>query len=100
MLRHIVFFRFKDLAEGGDKHANMERVRKMLEALVGRVPTLVSMSAGPNAVDGASAWDFALVAEFADADALRAYTVHPEHKKVSEFVSKVRTDRASVDFLF
>ncbi len=100
MLRHVVFFKFKDSAEGGDKQANMSRVKKMLEALVGRVPTLVSMSAGPNAVESASAWDFALVAEFADADGLQAYTVHPEHKKVSEFVSKVRTERASVDFLF
>lgn len=100
MIKHIVFFKFKDFAEGADKAGNIARGRQMLEDLVGRVPTLLSMSAGPNAVDGASAWDFALVAEFKDREGLQEYVVHPEHKKVSAFMSKVRTERASVDFEF
>jgi hypothetical protein len=100
MIKHIVFFNFKDEACGADKPANMARAGAMLEALMGRVPTLRSMAAGPNAVPGASAWDFALVAEFDDAEGLKAYTDHPAHREVSAFMSKVRRDRASVDFEF
>jgi hypothetical protein len=100
MIKHIVFFNFKDFAEGATKAENIARGKAMLENLVGAVPTLVSMSAGPNIAGGSTAWDFALVAEFEDIDALQQYVVHPEHKKVSEFMGKVRSDRASVDFEF
>lgn len=100
MIKHIVLFNFKETALGADKAANIARAKAMLENLVGRIPTLLSMSAGPNAVPGATAWDFALVAEFETIEALQQYTVHPEHKKVSEFMSSVRSDRASVDFEF
>lgn len=100
MIKHIVFFNFKDSAEGADKQANMAHGRAMLEALAGQVPTLRRMTAGPNAVPGATAWDFALVAEFDDVAGLRAYIDHPAHRAVSEFMSKVRRDRASVDFEF
>lgn len=100
MIKHIVFFQFKEEAEGASKAENIAKGKAMLEGLVGRVPTLRSMCAGPNAVDRAGAWDFALVAEFDDAEGLEQYTVHPEHKKVSAFMSNVRADRASVDFEF
>jgi hypothetical protein len=42
--------------------------------------------------------DAALLAEFTDADALKAYDTHPEHMKIREFVKKVRISRTSVDF--
>ena len=98
MIKHIVFFNFKDEAGGRPKAENIAIARSMLLNLLGRVPTLRSMQAGPNAVDGASAWDFALVAEFDDEESLRQYVEHPEHRKVSAFMSSVRTERASVDF--
>lgn len=100
MLKHIVFFNFKANAKGADKSANIAKAKAMLENLMGRVPTLLSMSAGSNVVENPSAWDFALVAEFADAEALKQYAEHPEHRKVSAFMSKVRSERASVDFEF
>lgn len=98
MIKHIVFFKFKEFAEGAGKTDNIAKGKAMLENLVGRVPSLLSLSAGANAVEGASVWDFALVAEFEDAEGLRQYIDHPEHRKVSEFMSKVRSERASVDF--
>lgn len=99
MIKHIVFFNFQDEANGYTKAENIATAKSMLLNLMGRVPTLLSMEAGPNAVDGPSAWDFALVAEFADEEALQQYVEHPEHKKVSAFMSSVRSRRASVDFI-
>lgn len=100
MIQHIVFFNFKDEALGATKAENMAHAKAILEALVGKVPSLRAMRVGPNAVPSEAAWDFALVATFDDAEGLQAYVVHPEHKKVGEFVSQVRTGRASVDFEF
>lgn len=100
MIKHIVFFNFKDEAGGADKAANMAHAREILLSLMGRVPTLRAMACGPNAVPGETAWDFALVAEFDDVEGLQQYTVHPEHKKVSAFMREVRSARAAVDFEF
>lgn len=100
MIKHIVFFNFRETAEGAGREENIRKAKAMLEALLGRVPSLLSLSAGPNAVEGETAWDFALVAEFEDVEGLKQYVVHPEHRKVSEFMSKVRTQRASVDYQF
>lgn len=100
MIKHIVFFNFKDGACGATKAENMAKAKEMLLNLMGKVPALRSMSAGPNAVEGACAWDFALVAEFDTVEALKHYVEHPAHKAVSSFMSQVRTERASVDFEF
>lgn len=100
MIKHIVFFNFKDEALGATKEQNMAHAKEILEALMGKVPTLRSMVVGTNVVPSEAAWDFALVATFDDAAGLQAYVVHPEHKKVGEFIGQVRAGRASVDFEF
>lgn len=100
MIKHIVFFNFKEEAGGRTKAENIALAQSMLLNLMGKVPTLKSMQAGPNAAGGATAWDFALVSEFESLEALNEYVVHPEHKKVSAFMSEVRSDRAHVDFEF
>jgi hypothetical protein len=100
MIKHIVFFKFKDFAEGENKTTNMAKAKVMLDGLVGRVPSLLSMCAGPGVPGSASDWDFALITEFDSPEALQQYTNHPEHKKVSDFISKVRAERAFVDFTF
>lgn len=100
MIKHIVFFNFKQEAGGRTKMENIAIARTMLLNLLGKVPTLRSMHAGQNEACGGTAWDFALVAEFDSLEALQEYVVHPEHKKVSAFMSEVRSDRAFVDFEF
>ncbi len=100
MIKHIVFFNFKEEAGGHNKAENIAMAKAMLLNLLGKVPTLRRMQAGPNAACGGTAWDFALVAEFDSLEALEEYVVHPEHKKVSAFMSEVRSDRAFVDFEF
>lgn len=95
MIKHMVFFKFLDVAEGRGKAENLARAKGMLDGLVGRVPTLRAMTCGPTAVPGG--WDFALIAEFDDVAGLETYIVHPEHRKVSAFMGQVRSDRASAD---
>ena len=95
MIKHMVFFKFLDEANGRSKAENLVQAKEMLDNLVGRVPTLRAMTCGPVAVPGG--WDFALIAEFDDVVGLEAYTDHPEHRKVSAFMGQVRSDRAAAD---
>lgn len=99
MIRHIVMFKFKDEADGRTKAENLAIAKQKLEALQGVVPTLISSQVSLGA-EGSNPtnYDIVLVAEYADMDALNAYVVHPEHKKVGEFMAKVRESRACVDF--
>lgn len=98
MLKHIVMWKFKDEAEGHSKAENCVLVKKQLEALPALIPVIRSLEVGINVVPATMAWDMVLVTEFASKEDLDLYAMHPEHVKVSEYVGKVRTDRAVVDY--
>lgn len=100
MLRHIVMWRFKDEAEGKTKQQNMEYIKSRLLALKGVITEIKSIEIGMNINKGAAAYDMALVTEFEDEAALEAYQTNPKHVEVSEYVTKVRTDRAVADYIF
>ena len=44
--------------------------------------------------------DVILESEFDTLEDVRTYAVHPEHIKVGEFIAKVRTSRAAIDYEF
>lgn len=92
-------FKFLETAEGRTRAENVRIAKEMLEALQGVVPTLLA-SEVRTAADGAADgnYDLILIADYADMDALNAYIVHPEHKKVGEFMRGVRESRACIDF--
>lgn len=99
MIKHIVMWRFKEEAEGATKMENMRWVKRELEALVGVVPSLLSMEVGIGVTQGEMNYDMALISTYADLEGLEAYKVDPRHKRISAFVSKVRLERATVDFV-
>lgn len=97
MIRHVVAFALAD----GDPAVRTEQAAeaaRRLQALVGVVPSLRSMSAGANALDLPGNWDLVLVADFDDAAGLDAYQVHPAHEEVAAFIGGIRSDRVAVDF--
>lgn len=99
MIRHIVMFKFFEEANGHTKAENVAEAKRMLEALQGVVPTLLSSNVYTGAEAAAEGnYDLVLVADYADMDALNEYIVHPEHKKVGEFMRLVRESRACIDF--
>ena len=65
---------------------------------MGVVPTLRSLSAGPNAAYADVNGDVALVADFDDVAGLDAYQVHPAHQEVAAYVRSVVSSRIAVDF--
>lgn len=98
MVKHIVFWKLKDQAEGASREENAREVKARLEALRGKIPGLLRLEVGIDFNRSDAAYDVALYSELVDRAALEAYQRHPEHVAVADFVGKVRSARAVVDY--
>lgn len=99
MLVHIVMWQFRDGAEGRTRAENCAYIKSRLEELPAVIPFIRKFEIGINAFPGEMAADMVLVSEFDSKADLDAYTVHPAHKEVSEYVAKVRSSRFVTDYL-
>lgn len=99
MLKHIVMWKLKDHAEGKSKAENAVVMKRMLEALRGKIPEIQFLEVGISVKPTDAAYDVVLYSEFRDEVALSVYQGHPEHVKVADFVAKIREERAVVDYL-
>jgi tRNA(His) 5'-end guanylyltransferase len=98
MIKHIVFWKLKDFAEGADKKENARKIKRLLEGLKHKIKEIKHIEVGININDTPAAYDIVLYSEFASTQDLDAYQNHPEHIKAGEFVGKVRLDRRVVDY--
>jgi hypothetical protein len=99
MIKHIVFFRLADMAEGKTAAQNAAIIKSGLESLRGKIACLRSIEVGVN-VPLASATDhhIALTCTFDTWDDLAQYANHPEHLKVAAYIGKCKTARSAVDY--
>lgn len=97
MIRHIVMWKFKDEAEGMKKSEITAKVADMLNALKGKVPVLRDLEVGASVTQGDMHYDMALIVTVDKLEDLPLYANHPEHLKVRDFISKVRTERVTAD---
>lgn len=95
MVRHIVFWKLRETADGRGKAENGAIMKEKLEGLVGKVPGLLSASVGFGFGEGS--YDVCLYSELESKEAVEVYQSHPEHLKVKEFVHKVISERAACD---
>ncbi len=96
MLRHVVLFTWK--AEVAD--VSVRAFADGLADLPHRIPEIVSYRFGADMALGGGNDDFALVADFADAEAYRRYAEHPAHRHlIAELVWPVLGSRHAVQFL-
>ncbi len=89
VIRHIVLFKVNDGIDSGDP-----RVRAAtdgLAALGGVIPELRGWLVGANVNPRPVAYDFALIGDVDDLDALRRYLDHPEHQAVVARLREVFT---------
>ena len=96
MVTHIVMWNLKDEAEGGNKEQNAAIIKERLEALVGKIPGLLSLKVNRGVMPGG--YDLCLLGQYESLDALKGYRDHPLHKEVQQFVHKVIAERVSCDF--
>jgi Stress responsive A/B Barrel Domain. len=98
MIRHVVMWKFKEQAEGKTKGENCRYVKERLEALPGMLPFIRRLEVGINEYPSQMAADMILITEFESKEDLDLYAVHPDHVKVSEYVTKVRESRVVCDY--
>ena len=95
MIKHIVMIRLRETEK---RKANAIRLKEAIEGLMGKIPELLTMEVGLNVNTKASAYDLVLTSGFESLEALDAYRVHPEHKKVLELLYEVMEQTAVVDY--
>lgn len=100
MIRHIVFWKLKETAEGHTAAENAEKIVKAFASLEGQIEGLETIDSGADFNRSGQAWDLALITTFKTADALNYYQNHPKHQEIVKFILKVVTARAVVDYNF
>lgn len=99
LIKHIVMWKLKDFAEGKTKDENAISLKRSLESLEEKIGEVrFSIEVGINITQAEQAYDIVLYAEFQCIEDLNIYMQHPEHVKVSEYISKVREVRVVTDY--
>jgi Stress responsive A/B Barrel Domain len=95
MIRHVVLFAWIPEATDKQKQQVLEELRALPPLLTG----LRSFHAGPDAGIIEGNFDFAVVADFDDAESYLAYRNHPAHRAVVEQVTKpITKERVAVQY--
>ncbi len=91
MVRHVIEWKLKEEFSDAEKQKIKAGIKEGLEALQGRIPGLLSIRVYTEGLPGSTA-DLMLDSEFESEEALRNYSVHPEHVAVAD--SAVRPNAA------
>jgi hypothetical protein len=98
MLKHIVFIKLKGNYPAEEKERILHRLKDMLNTLPTAIDAISQMETGLNFSTRAAAFDLALTVTLNDEDALNEYRVHPEHKKVLDYMGSLELETAVVDY--
>lgn len=98
MIKHIVFWKLKDYAEGADRAANALKFKALLDSCVDLVPGLLKFEVALAQPGLEASYDVVLYSEFADRAALDAYQRHPRHVAMKPFLGAVREARQCMDY--
>ncbi|MFW6029828.1 MAG: Dabb family protein [Halanaerobiales bacterium] len=94
MIKHIVMWK---LAEE-NKEENLKKMKEILEGLREKVLEIEHIEAGIDINRSEAAYDIVLYSSFRNKEDLATYQKHPDHLEAAEFIKKVTTDRAVVDY--
>lgn len=97
-IKHIVFWRMKETANGNDAETNMKIAIERLDAVAAEFPKLLSPTHHKGIFTGAHYWDYVEEMEFESLEALKEWAQFPLHKDLHDFVESIRKERAAVDY--
>lgn len=98
MIKHIVMWRLKENHNGESKEKIISKVKSILEDLTAKINEIVELEVGINFNPSEAAYDVVLYSTFNSREDLDIYQKHPDHLKVAEYISEVRTERTVVDY--
>jgi hypothetical protein len=94
MLKHVVFLKFKE----GVTEAEISGLEEGLSALPAKISEIKGYQFGRDVVHSERSYDFALVSDFDNLEALKRYQVHPDHLPVIDMVRSTSAGILAVDF--
>jgi len=96
MIKHIVAWNYQDELTDEQKMENGEKVKYELENLIKYISEIVEIKVILNPAKTSNR-EVVLTSLFNTEQDLAIYQVHPEHKRVSQFVGSVMKDRVCLD---
>ena len=99
MVKHIVFWKLKEEANGMSKAENAAAIKQKLEDLNGKIEGCIKLEVGFDFLHSAESADVVLYSEFESKEALDFYANHPLHKAVMPFIAEARSERRVVDYV-
>lgn len=100
MVKHIVFWKLKEEANGMSKAENAAAIKQKLEDLNGKIEGCIKLEVGFDFLHSAESADVVLYSEFESKEALDFYANHPLHKAVMPFIAEARSERRVIDYQF
>jgi quinol monooxygenase YgiN len=100
MIKHIVFWKLKDQANGMSKEENVKAIKQKLEDLNGKIEGCLKLEVGFDFLHSEESADVVLYSEFESKEALSYYANHPLHKAVMPFIAEARSERRVIDYEF
>ena len=100
MVKHIVFWKLKEEANGMSKAENAAAIKQKLEDLNGKIDGCIKLEVGFDFLHSAESVDVVLYSEFESKEALDLYANHPLHKAVMPYIAEARSERRVVDYEF
>lgn len=98
MVKHIVFWKLKDEANGMSKAENAAAIKQKIEDLNGKIEGCIKLEVGFDFLHSAESADVVLYSEFKNEEALDFYANHPLHKAVMPFIAEARSERRVIDY--
>lgn len=93
MVKHIILWTLKPELSDTEKESVKKGIKEGLEGLKGKIPGLIDIKVNATGRLASSNADLMLDSTFESAEALKGYSVHPEHVAVAD--GKVRPYTAS-----
>ncbi len=98
MVKHIILWKLKDELSEIKKKSVKENAKKGLESLLGKIDGLESIKVNISGLETSNC-DMMLDSTFVSFEALKAYSVNPNHVKVADtYVRPFTKDRTCLDF--
>ena len=94
MINHVVLIKFKPDV----KDDEIDELEKGLDDLPNQIVEIQTFEFGRDLIRSKKSYDFALVALFANLEALRRYQEHPAHLKVLQKMNRLSENVLAVDF--
>ena len=98
MVKHVIVWTLKEEYSDAEKENIKKKIKEGLEGLKGKVPGIVEIKVEINGL-ASSNTDLMLDSTFENEEALKGYSIHPEHVKVAnEKVRPFTKIRSCFDF--